>query len=320
MRIERIRIQNYRGAINCDVNLARSRNISVFAGSNGSGKTSLIEACRLALGQMYGLRPMPAYPFEITVDILGDDGRRYVFRRNRETFNAQVLGGELIDPSNEAVARAIGLVRNWYFTSWRDPQMTDGVDLQTENKGLAFLPGATREQTLVVVKNALVRWSVTAQFNNDAQQIDHVRVLFDRMNAAWNMFFPNRPSQFVARSVGQVLSANGFEVDPVGSNFKFDLYLSRSNDLKLLSVNDLSSGEIEVFCFLGVLVLNEWLGTVYIDEPELHLNQQWHSTLIRAMQVVAPNVQFIVATHSPETWNSVNVDQRFFIQEGFLRA
>lgn len=315
MRIEQISVTNYRGAQSCNVVLGRADNIAVFAGANGSGKTSLIEACRYCLGQMYGLRSLPAYPHDVSVQILGNDGIRYVIRRNLVLHSITTVNGNVV-PMTKETASAIGLSANWYFTSWRDPRLSEGVDIQANNTTVPHIPGTTKEETLEYIKNTLVRWDVTAQFNRDQQQISQVRDVFNRLSAARNMFFPNESGAFVSRSVGSVLMANGFAADARNQNFKFDLYFQRSSDMKLISVNDLSSGEIEVLCFLGVLLLNPALSTVYIDEPELHLNQQWHAMLLRALQVVAPNVQFIVGTHSPEIWNSVYPAQRFLLVDG----
>ena len=43
---------------------------------------------------------------------------------------------------------------------------------------------------------------------------------------------------------------------------------------------------------------------VVIDEPELHLDPQWHWVLLKVLRKLLPNTQLIVATHSPEIYNS----------------
>lgn len=315
MRIERIQIRNYRGVRECDVSFQASGNVAVLAGANGSGKTSFMEACRWCLGTDYGLRPVPAYNYEIVVSILGNDGFRYDIRRSLNEHVAVRGDGQVVPVSNEFLNN-IGAQHCWYFTSWRDPRLTDGVDIQTSNATTVRIPGTTKEETLDYIKTALVRWDVTTQFNRDESQIRQVQTVFRRLSEARNLFFPQSPGNFVSRSISAVLAANGFVPNMLKPDFRFELYLQRLSDAKLISVNDLSSGELEILCFTGVLILNPLLSIVYIDEPELHLNMQWHSMLIRALQMVAPNVQFIVATHSSEIWNSVYPTQRFLLSEG----
>ena len=315
MRIERITVSNYRGARQCDVAFRRGDNVAVFAGVNGSGKTSCIEACRWCLGQGYGLRPIPAYPYEVAVAIIGNDGVRYTIRRTQDSHIA-MRGDGVAVPVTQDFLRLIGAEGSWYFSSWRDPLFSNGVDLQVGKDASGHVPGATREETLEYIKNALVRMDVTAQFNKDSQQIAQVREIFNRLSAARNMFFPNAQGTFVSRSVSAVLTANGFKPGMLKPDFKFELYLKRNSDSRLVAVNDFSSGELEILCFLGVLLLIPSLSIVYIDEPELHLNQQWHSMLLRALQIVSPNAQFIVGTHSQEIWNSVYPSQRFLLTDG----
>ena len=37
-----------------------------------------------------------------------------------------------------------------------------------------------------------------------------------------------------------------------------------------------------------------------IDEPELHLDPQWHRQVLKALKFLKPECQIIVATHSAE--------------------
>ena len=85
----------------------------------------------------------------------------------------------------------------------------------------------------------------------------------------------------------------------------------------------LSSGEIELFCLIAALILEQELRSrpydfVFMDEPELHLNQVWHRLLLPVLLEISPKSQFVVATHSEDIWNSVYESQRFFLKGGVL--
>lgn len=90
-----------------------------------------------------------------------------------------------------------------------------------------------------------------------------------------------------------------FRVNPVGrgESFTFD---------------GLSSGQKEIISTLFLI----WYHTrnrpsvVFIDEPELHLNAQWHRGFVKSLTSLAPQNQYIVATHSEDVMDSVSEDRR----------
>ncbi len=92
-----------------------------------------------------------------------------------------------------------------------------------------------------------------------------------------------------------------------------NLYL-RKGDGTEVPVNDLSSGEIEVLTMVGWLTMNDYRGgIVLIDEPEMHMHEEWHCAIIRALKALLPETQIIVATHSAEILDSVMSYERFWL-------
>ena len=56
-----------------------------------------------------------------------------------------------------------------------------------------------------------------------------------------------------------------------------------------------------------------------IDEQELHLNAQWHRSFVKNLVSLAPQNQYIMATHSEDVMDSVGEDRRVLLlnnQEG----
>ena len=49
---------------------------------------------------------------------------------------------------------------------------------------------------------------------------------------------------------------------------------------------------------------------VLMDEPELHLDPAWHTLFVRSMRESFPGTQFLLATHSPDIYDSVYSFQR----------
>jgi predicted ATP-dependent endonuclease of OLD family len=68
------------------------------------------------------------------------------------------------------------------------------------------------------------------------------------------------------------------------------------------SIGALSSGERQLLVMLAHLSLNtnlEGSGVFIIDEPELSLHIDWQERIVDAIREANPNVQLIMATHSP---------------------
>ena len=74
----------------------------------------------------------------------------------------------------------------------------------------------------------------------------------------------------------------------------------------------LSSGQKEIVSTLFLI----WRHSqhepciVLIDEPELHLNAEWHADFVERLQEYGPTNQYILATHSEQIFGSVDEDRR----------
>ena len=69
---------------------------------------------------------------------------------------------------------------------------------------------------------------------------------------------------------------------------------------KIITPHDLSAGEKQMLILLiNTLTQDEQECVVFWDEPELSLHVDWQKRLIATMQKINPNMQLIIATHSP---------------------
>ncbi len=82
------------------------------------------------------------------------------------------------------------------------------------------------------------------------------------------------------------------------------------------SFDGLSSGQKEMISTLFLI----WKNTrnqpaiVLIDEPELHLNAEWHAHFVHQLYELAPQNQYILATHSKHIFGSVYPERRALIR------
>jgi predicted ATP-binding protein involved in virulence len=94
--------------------------------------------------------------------------------------------------------------------------------------------------------------------------------------------------------------------------------LKVSNFGNVVNINQLSQGQ-KVMVGLAadlagrLVMLNpdeanplDGQGIVIIDEIELHLHPRWQQTILFDLRRIFPNIQFIVATHSPQVLSTVD--------------
>ncbi len=60
---------------------------------------------------------------------------------------------------------------------------------------------------------------------------------------------------------------------------------------------------------LGALALKETPGIVLIDELDMHLHPEWQRMIVRKLQEMFPEIQFICATHSPQIIGEVPAEE-----------
>jgi AAA15 family ATPase/GTPase len=104
------------------------------------------------------------------------------------------------------------------------------------------------------------------------------------------------------------------KVQPLADN-TLDIRVTLKDGEKSFSFDGLSSGQKEIISTLFMV----WYYTknqptvVMIDEPELHLNAQWHKGIIRSLVKYMPKNQYIIATHSEDIMAAVNKDRRLIL-------
>lgn len=94
-----------------------------------------------------------------------------------------------------------------------------------------------------------------------------------------------------------------------------DFRIQPTNGGESFSFDGLSSGQKEIIHTLFLI----WYYSrsnpriVLIDEPELHLNAEWHRDFVKLVHDLAPQNQYIIATHSVDIFSSVDEDRRVLL-------
>jgi len=297
----------------------------VLAGPNGCGKTAVLEAGLLAASWSEGSNLVTGptdrrairygsklYRIRAQIQVHGQEkASEVVFPRPmfQPRHGLAALRGEQERQESEVVvaspmSQPLPMYEKrpvWYFSSWRVPALVGPVDATVGKRG--HRPARNDRNGLLNVKQLLVNIATIERFDDRLPHLGRYSEIMPVINEAWREFYPERDESF---SVEVVKSE-----EPAGGSF--DVYL-RTSEGFLLEVDLLSAGQLELFLFLSALALNKNReGIVFIDEPELHLDPQWHRSILRCLMKLQPHAQFMVATHSPEIYDEARSYERHFL-------
>ncbi len=98
-------------------------------------------------------------------------------------------------------------------------------------------------------------------------------------------------------------------------NNTIDLRVLPRDGSDSFTFDGLSSGQKEIISTLFLIWRNsqKLSNIVLIDEPELHLNAEWHADFISQLHKLAPHNQYLIATHSEEVFRSVDESHRILL-------
>lgn len=290
----------------------------LLAGPNGSGKTSCLEAILLALGReeliVRDLPParredhwrveMPAgarvelharsHPNKLDA-LLDHAGCSFSVLRTADRWEVREAGRVISDLAE--VRKRLEQVEVEYFSSWRAPILPGGLQPTTSGRRLVD----NEANRLRRLKQRIINERARRAFAHDPASADvHDVAWLRRLNAVWRAFHAD----------GSTIEAGIVDTgadDPVFDLFVFD------GEQRRCSIDQISSGELELVTMAGSLLFTSFAGLLVIDEPELHLHREWQTRLLDALTAMVPDAQLILATHADAPWDQAFSFERFFL-------
>ena len=235
--------------------------------------------------------------FEYKPNDLAGRAARLPSRAEIEQYRGQLANIELAAESVKIPVPEIQTALTHFFE--RMSRVVDSLERASDikpaaRKKTAKKSSTRRTQSEVFYETDYVEWIINRP---QADRIlEHLKLL-DEYIADRNAL--RDPISRFLSLVNGFLTQTQKEVS-VGSNGQLTVRLGSEGEARPIVA--LSSGERQLLVMLAHLSLNPNLvgsGVFIVDEPELSLHIDWQEKFVDAIREANPNVQFVLATHSP---------------------
>ena len=290
MKIKNLYIKEFKGLRDINLNFEKNDeplDLVVLAGSNGSGKTRILES---------------------------------ILRYFQDHINYKQNNIEAEIFYEEKEKNCIGNVRDFFYRlesfsycEANDPLREKHIEIKNKLDILPkviYVPTEINFQKMNVASTTLVQEYKFINIVNTNLIKDIPSYIATKMISA---MLKNKNEK-----VGDVQKKVFNEINEIFENLSIDvkvedisqdgrnitLFTNSSGDE--FDINELSSGEKQLFLrTLAIRMLNPENSIILIDEPELSLHPKWQQRIVDVYRKIGKNNQIIIATHSPHILGSV---------------
>jgi predicted ATP-binding protein involved in virulence len=319
-------MENFRGFKKASVDFPEG-NVAVFFGWNGAGKTAVLDAVAIILFGFFKYK----LGSEDDMFLDNDDiqiGKRmarvradYVFLKKDGISEQVIENGKiplgmgypmkgLYDYTTDKTLPVIS-----YYKTNRELKSTDLETFKNvKGRTFAYLKAINAG---VNDFSDFIEWLRFEEDIENQQKIENRDFNWESprlktIRRGISAFLSNMEVDFTGLKVQRLV--NG-EMDFSKPSQRSELYIQKAG--QELKLTQLSSGERSLILLVADIarrtaILNPQMddplqseGVVLIDEIELHLHPRWQRAVIPALQATFPNIQFIIATHSPQVLSQV---------------
>jgi predicted ATPase len=339
-KIRRLSISNYKGIDSLEIDFPPPKikgdpDIIVMGSRNGLGKTSVIECCALLLLTIVSGKKRFRFSSR-TIDIpdllikAGSDFAEITgeiaingesiksgikLRRNgtitlgeddsQEGDSSEIIGlGNLVTAvcgfePNPLLNNSVLLFHSYRQVSAGNPEfgaMIGGEDEHLQRR----IPPYRRDFSISNFKMIILRSLMGKAGLFDVIDVKYQEESIDILNSL----------------IKEFADAAMVKLHPLPDN-TINFRVIAENGNRSFAFDGLSSGQKEIISTLFLI----WYQTknnpsvVFIDEPELHFNAQWHRDFVNKLLEIAPHNQYIMATHSEDIMDSVAQDRRIILRD-----
>ena len=340
IRVASIHIKCYRGIDELEMEFPIGRmtldpDVNILGSKNGVGKTSVLECCAWALlAATSGKEAFESSDFDFA-DIVKSGCRQ------ADIFAELVVAGEKYDSivkfNSQGIVEASGIIKPFVGKKSNfSRRAVDGIVGRYPDpvlgKKFFFLHSYRKVQEgkpefgmLLDDEDIRYRRRISMPYMDRGPSFSMFKRLIVRHMMEGADLFEEPSLRQSGRDKDALAALNGLletyanvhigKLRPYKNN-TIDVQVERKDEPgRGFSIDGLSSGQKEVISTLFLI----WNATyknpsvVLIDEPELHLNIQWHAGFVRKLLELAPDNQYVLATHSEDIMASVGEKHRHLL-------
>ena len=349
MYLQNLTLKNFRCFESIDIPF--HKNLSVIVGTNGAGKTTILEGAAIALGTLFvaldgpkglGIEKeqahlkaysvgstndvQPQFPVEISAEA-SIDNANISWARKLNTSKGQTTikdASALIEIAKSYQARLrqgdttlILPILAYYGTGrlwdYHREKQTDIFGTNTRTNG--YIDSLDGTANIKLMLSWFAKMTVQKYQNQESGlgAIPELEAVYSAMEICYNLITGSNDSK-----IQYNISTNELDV----------AYTDKANQRMRISINQLSDGYKSTISLVAdiayrMAVLNPQLlgdvitqtdGIVLIDEVDLHLHPAWQQQILSDLTTIFPKVQFIVTTHAPAVVNTVNKENLLILE------
>lgn len=264
-----------------DISLKLNEDVNVFSGINGSGKTTVMN---ILYSIICGI---PAHP-----SCAGKYDQATLTFNNGFIINVHTINGEknlqcfyegnevtYEDFNKERICGVVSTFDSYLVPDEMKNKLSEKFPWSHSDLDFKLAHTIDKYYMYIVELSKLIQQEINKPSINQTQLQQYYQDMTEMQEICNSLFAPS------------------LKWDGDSSQIQF-LLLKHGN--KVISPGELSSGEKQMLVLLiNTLLLLKKECIVFWDEPELSMHVDWQRILIATMQKINPNMQLIIATHSP---------------------
>lgn len=333
MRLQRLDIDNFRGIR--EMRIAFHPRLNVFAGKNGAGKTTILNALGKAIdiARLNHVTGNERQQLESGTIILPHD-IRFGAEQSRIRLQFLLQGKQITTTvSGKPEEMASDLISHFPSPGVRIPHRTFPEERssftgtytpneQTRNMISAAAPAVG----LILERTTMFGYAFAWISGQEALENNRLRKFIDSgKEFGKDPFEKDQTLQAVKTVIAEITGFSGLFDDREKQAFTLRKPSGRGEDVMLFS--QISSGEQHLVSFVAMIAVflavnfpdaeNPLHGEAVfmVDAIELHLHPSWQREIIPKLLEAFPNCQFILTTHSPQVLGNVKPESVFILQE-----
>ncbi len=296
MKIKNLHIKEFKGLRDISINFEKNDeplDLVVLAGSNGSGKTRILESIKdyfesyIDIQEIKIINNLQIFFEKEEKECIDKIGSEKYFYSNLKYFSLNDKKENLNESSYLVIKKNLLILPKIIYVPTEINFQKMDVASTTLVQEYKFI-NIVDTNLIKDIPSYIATKMISAMLKNKNEKVGDIqKKVFNEINE----IFENLSIDVKVEDISQD-----------GRNIT--LFTNSSGDE--FDINELSSGEKQLFLrTLAIKMLNPENSIILIDEPELSLHPKWQQKIVDVYRKIGKNNQIIIATHSPHILGSV---------------